>query len=300
MEEIPFVDAHVHFWNLDRLKYAWLTPPFSDDGPNGSTEAIAHTYLPDAYREELAPWSPVGAVHIDAGADPAQALEETAWLEQLAEEGGLPSAIVAFAALDGDDVEQVLEQQAAYPRVRGIRHIANWHLDPRRTYNRNDPLVNPAWRQGYARLARHGLSFDLQCYPGQLAAAAELAAAHPGIPLILNHCGMPLLHEPGGLAYWRAGMRALAALPHAAVKLSGFGLVDRGWTVDSIRPLILETIDLFGTNRCMVASDFPTDRLFGNIDRVMGAYHQILGGFSLDERRGLFGRNAARIYRIAA
>ncbi len=45
----PFIDAHVHLWDLKRIRYAWLTPPFSPDGPNGSVEAIAHTYLLDDY-----------------------------------------------------------------------------------------------------------------------------------------------------------------------------------------------------------------------------------------------------------
>ena len=45
----PFVDAHVHLWDLDHIRYPWLMPPFADDGPNGSVEAIAATYLLDDY-----------------------------------------------------------------------------------------------------------------------------------------------------------------------------------------------------------------------------------------------------------
>ena len=94
---IPFVDAHIHLWDLARLRYPWLTPPFADDGPNGSVEPIASTYLPADYRREMARWNVVGAVHVDAGADPADALAETEWLEGLAEADGLPTGIVAFA-----------------------------------------------------------------------------------------------------------------------------------------------------------------------------------------------------------
>ena len=50
-------------------------------------------------------------------------LGETRWVERLAAQEGLPSAVVAQAWLDRDDVEDVLARQAACPLVRGIRHL---------------------------------------------------------------------------------------------------------------------------------------------------------------------------------
>src|SRR4028118_224262 len=99
MRDVPFVDAHIHLWDLDRIRYPWLTPPFSDDGPNGSVEPTARNYLVDDYRADAANWNVVGAVHVDAGADARMALEESIWLEEIAEARGLPTGIVAFAAL---------------------------------------------------------------------------------------------------------------------------------------------------------------------------------------------------------
>jgi len=298
MTSIPFVDAHVHLWDLSRLRYPWLTPPFSGDGPNGSVEAIARPYLPADYRRDAAAWNLVGAVHVEAGAAPADALAETEWLEGLAKAEGLPSGIIAFAALDDPNVETLLAAHAAHPRVRGVRHIVNWHADPRRTYMPRDVTGDAAWRAGFGLLAKHGLSFDLQCYPGQMAGLATLIARHPDIPVILNHAGMPVDTDAAGLGVWRAGMTALAALPHVAVKLSGFGFIHRAWTREQIRPYVLDTIDLFGPDRCLFASDFPTDKLFGSFDRHMEAYNAIVADFPEDHRRALFGRNADRIYRL--
>jgi predicted TIM-barrel fold metal-dependent hydrolase len=298
MTAIPFVDAHIHLWDLDRLRYPWLTPPFSDDGPNGSVEPIASTYLPAHYRADAAAWNVVGAVHIDAGAMAVDALAETEWLEGLADNEGLPTAIVAFAALDDPDVETLLAAHAAHPRVRGIRHIINWHPDPRRTYTPRDVTGDAAWQSGFGLLAKHGLSFDLQCYPGQMQGLAALIARHPETPVILNHAGMPVDTDAAGVATWRAGMKTLAALPHVAVKLSGFGFIHRTWTPEQIRPYILDAIDIFGPDRCLFASDTPTDKLFGSFDRHMDAYHAIVADFPEDQRRALFGRNADRIYRL--
>ncbi len=293
---IPFVDAHIHLWDLARIHYAWLTPPFAEDGPNGSVAAIARDYGLADYRADLAKWNVVGAVHIDAGADPAQALDETRWLEGLGD--ALPTGIVAYAPLDDPQVETLLAAQAAFPRVRGIRQIVNWHADGQRSYTARDLTQDPQWQSGFAALANHGLSFDLQCYPAQMAPLAPLLARTPDVPVIINHLGMPVLSDPDGVADWRAGLRALAAIPHVAIKLSGLGFIARDWTRDQVRPFLLEAIDLFGPDRCLFASDAPTDTLFAPIDRYLETYHAAAADFPEDDRRAMFAGNANRIYRL--
>ena len=295
---IPFVDAHIHLWDLNHIRYDWLSPPFSDEGPNGSVEAIAQDYGVAQYRADLARWNVVGAVHVDAGAAADSALRETQWLDGLARIEGLPTGIVAFAALNDPDADALLAAQAAHPRVRGIRHIVNWHGDPQRTYGPVDLTVDPQWQVGYALLGKYGLSFDLQCYPGQMQGLVPLIERQPDIPVIINHMGMPVLTDPDGLDDWRAGMKALSRLPHVAVKLSGMGFIRRDWSRETIGHLVRETIDLFGVERCMFASDMPTDKLFSPIDRYMEAYHAIVADFPEADRRALFGDNANRLYRL--
>lgn len=298
MRDIPFVDAHIHLWDLDRIAYPWLTPPFADDGPNGSVEPIAKTYLIDDYLVDAARWNVCGVVHIDAGAVADAALAETEWLQATADARGLPSGIVAFAALDDPEVERLLAAHAAHRSVRGIRHIVNWHADPQRSYTPRDVTGDDAWTRGFALLGKYGLSFDLQAYAGQFAGLAQLIARHPETPVIINHAGMAVDTDDAGRAAWRKGMRGLAALPHVSVKVSGVGFVHRLWTVDLVRDYVLETIAIFGPDRAMFASDFPTDKLFGGFDKTLDAYAEIIAGFSEDERRAMWGRNANRIYRL--
>ncbi len=293
-----FVDAHVHLWQLDRLSYPWLTPPFSDDGPNGSVEAIARDYTLSDYFADAAGFPVEKVVHIDAGAEAKDALKETQWLQSLADTDGHPDAIVAFAALNAPDVEATLAAHAEHRNVRGIRHILNWHPDPKRTYTPKNLFDDEGLAHGYALLGKYALSFDLQIYPNQMMQAYLLARAHPDVPVILNHMGMPIDRDGEGMAAWRDGMRLLASLPHVAVKISGMGFIDRNWTADSMRPLILETIDTFGTDRCLFASDFPTDKLFNSYGRALNAYDTITSAFGADAREAMFAANAERIYRI--
>ena len=90
----------------------------------------------------------------------------------------------------------------------------------------------------------------------------------------------------------------VAACDNVSVKISGLAMFDHEWTVDSLRPYVLETIDAFGTDRAMFASNFPVDRLFGSYPDLWRAYASIVDGASVSEKEALFCRNAERYYRI--
>lgn len=298
MHEIAFVDAHMHLWDLVQIQHPWLEPPFEETGPNGSVAAIASDYGIAEYRVDTAKWNLAGCVHVDAGAAAHLALAETQWLDGLADSNGLPTGIVAFADLSDPHAECLLEQQASFGRVRGIRHIVNWHHDPARTYTDRDLTQDAAWAEGFGKLALHNLSFDLQCYPGQMTDLAKLLAQHENTLVAINHLGMPVLTDPGGFDQWRAGLALLARLPHVSIKISGIGFIQRQWDVATVRPFIEEAVELFGTGRCMIATDTPTDKLFAPLDAYLAAYMDILGSLSADEKADIWGRNANRFYRL--
>lgn len=288
MARPPFVDAHLHLWDRHCLRYPWLNDP--------GVALIADSYRIEDYRREAAAWNVAGCVHVEAGADPDDAAAETEWLEVAAKRDGWPNAIVARVALDDPEIERKLEWQAQRPLVRGIRHLVNWHRDIARQLYPRDLTEVTAWRRGYAMLGKHSLAFDFHGHPPQLASLATLALCHPDTPLILNHLALPAVAD--GLDEWRAGIVSMAALPHVAIKLSGAGFVASPFDASRFRDIVLEVIDLFGPSRVMVATNFPTDRLFASMDETLAAYEAILMPFSDGERRDLWGRNANRIYRL--
>ena len=291
------VDPHVHLWNLERLHYPWLAEP--QLGFGGDNRLLAKTYPMADFMADAEGVEVLAVVHIDAGHDPANPLAETQWLQSLADAGGFPQGIVAYADLSQPDVESLLQAHAAHRNVRGIRQILNVHADPRYDYVGRHFMREPAWHRGFALLKKFGLSFDLQIYPTQMAEAAQLARAHPDTPLILNHTGMFVDRDSvAGWRQWRDGMRELAACPNVRAKLSGLGMVDHHWTVESIRPYVLETLDAFGVERCMFASNFPVDRLHGSYRAVWEAFAQVTRGASEAEHAALFRDNATRIYRL--
>jgi predicted TIM-barrel fold metal-dependent hydrolase len=294
----PIVDPHMHLWDLEQHHYAWLQVP-PPHNPAGDISGLAgKNYGLDQYLDDVAGWRVVKSVHIECGLPPRDQLSETDWLQAIADHRGFPHGIVAGAWLETSNVEALLEAQAARPNVRGVRQIVNWHTDPLKTYTARDLIEDPAWRRGFALLARYGLSFDLQLYPLQMIAAARLAADHPDVQIIVNHAGMPTDRDAAGFQAWRAGMDALAACPNVAVKISGFGGVDRGWTAGAIEPFIHEVLDQFGTERAMFASNFPVDRVHGRFGAHYAAFDYAARALSDTEREALFAGNAARLYRL--
>jgi predicted TIM-barrel fold metal-dependent hydrolase len=156
-----------------------------------------------------------------------------------------------------------------------------------------------SWQRCCGLLRRHGLSFDLQIYPRQMAEAAASARMNPDTTIVLNHTGMFI--DRGSIAAgreWRDGLRALAACPNVCAKISGLGTIDHRWTVESLRPYALETIDAFGVGRAMFASNFPADRLYSSYAALWTAYGQIFADATPAERDALFRTSAERVYRI--
>lgn len=294
------VDAHHHLWAPGVLHYPWL----ADTGQQaifGSFDRIRRNYLINEYRNESQKYQVVKSVHVEADQDPVHPVAETRWVQEVADEpgsGGLPQAIVAHADFTRDNVEETLAAHCEFRNVRGIRQILNYHPDPRLTYTPVDMLADDGWRRRFAALQRFNLSFDLQIYYQQMASAVRLAQENEGIQIILDHAGMPVERDDDGINGWRQGMASLAVCPNVAVKISGLGMCDPDWTTDSIRSFVLETIDLFGVDRCMFASNFPVDSLFSDFDRLFDAYLDITRDFAEGERDRLFRANAERIYRI--
>jgi predicted TIM-barrel fold metal-dependent hydrolase len=97
-------------------------------------------------------------------------------------------------------------------------------------------------------------------------------------------------------------MRRLAhAAPAMVCKISAVASgADPAWTVDSIRRWVLGCIDSFGPQRCMFASNWPIDKLFGNYPKLYAAYEQIVrdAGFADKDIDSLFAATAERVYRI--
>lgn len=291
------VDAHHHLWDLDAVRYPWLMARgvrrfFGDPTP------IQKNYLVADLRADADDYVIDASVHVQVGVAPGDEVAETAWLQATAERDGLPSAIVAFVELEKPNAMSIVEQHLAHSRVRGVRQIVGRSDDEDAVTGSGALVHDPRWCEHLAAVGELGLSFDLQLTPSQVADVADLLATLPQTPIALCHCGSPWDQTPKGLASWREGLKLLAQLPQVSVKISGLGMFDHDWSVDSIRPIIETCVDIFGPERAMFGSNFPVDKLHADFATVWGAYETITDALPDEDRRRLFGATARAFYRI--
>ena len=294
------VDTHFHLQDLERHVYPWLDPASTPPDVFGEDFGqLRKSYRIEDYFADVAGLGVRKAVHVENGVNSAEAVAETLWLQSIADRHGFPHAIVAQVPLDDLGVGQKIEAHRQAKNLRGVRQILNWHADPRlRFAPAPDLIASDGWRRGFSLLKRYGLSFDLQVYPGQLAAALDLARAFPDTQIVLCHFGMPIGRSSDELRDWEGAMRDFARAENVAVKLSGFALGPGRWARETMRPLVLKVVEIFGVDRCMFASNFPVDRLYSTYRELVGAFEAVMADFSTEEAARLLSANAERVYRI--
>jgi predicted TIM-barrel fold metal-dependent hydrolase len=293
------VDAHQHFWDLERNYLPWLCDFEPVTFRYGDYSSLRRSYGIADYRRDTAGWPIVRSVYVEAEWDRSDPVAETRWVSALAASAGLPSASVAWCNLAGSDAAEILTQHAAFPLVRGIRQkptAADRPQGARR--GAAGSMDDPAWRCGYAMLAEHRLSFDLQTPWWHMDAAAALARDFPETQIVINHTALPADRSADGLRGWRRALEMVAAEPNVAIKISGLGQRDAAWTVEANGPIVRDAIGIFGVERAMFASNYPVDRLAGSFDTIYSGFLSATADRSESDRRKLFHDNAVRFYRL--
>ncbi|MBW4709746.1 amidohydrolase family protein [Roseobacter sp. YSTF-M11] len=289
------IDAHHHFWDPDRNYHPWLRDAPMIPFRYGDYSAIRGRFMAAEYDAAAGGWDVVASVTMEGEWDPADPTGEALWMQGVADATGRPAAHVAQAWLDRDDLSAVLDAIAPLPIVKSVRHKPRANAAPG---GAPGGMNDAAYRRGFKKLAKAGLMFDLQAPWWHLSEVPALADLAPEVPIILNHTGLPSDRSAEGLAGWRAAMEAIARLPQVVVKISGLGLPDRPWCLEDNREIIRRTIDIFGPDRAMFASNFPVDGLCGSFDTIFSGFDIATQDYGEPARDALFFGTAARIYGI--
>ena len=100
---------------------------------------------------------------------------------------------------------------------------------------------------------------------------------------MVEHTGWPRSSSDEERALWRDGIDALAGLGDNVVcKLSGLAMPLESMSVDAFAPWLEYAIEAFGVDRCMFASNFPVDSMYGTFDELYTVFSAVTAG--LDSR----------------
>lgn len=296
MKAIPTIDAHHHIWRLKDL--TWLSGP---QVPRifGPYEAIRRDYPIEEFRDDIRDCNVVKSVYVQTNWPAGQGYDEAKWVQSVIDQTGWPHANVAFADLSDPDVGAEIKRLAQLPATRGIRQQIHWHENPQYRFAPHARVSeDPDWRRGLTKLADHGLLFEIQLFSGQMRDGAALAKAFPNQVFVLEHAGMLEDMSPAGWAAWREGMKALADQPNVNAKLSGLGTFVHACRADVMRPIIRETVDMFGADRCLYGSNFPIEKLWCDYATLYRTFREAIEDMSEEAQHAILYGTASRLYRI--
>ena len=295
---MKIIDAHHHTWDRTVFPYSWMDDPH----PVGDISDLKKNYLIEDLLEDAKDLDLIKSVHIQCGGGKDSPVEESKWLQSLADgenSKGFPHGIVAYSDFLDPNAEKEIEMHCEYKNTRGIRYLLNF--DPENKINcfaHKEVLTDSTFKSNYALLEKYNLSFDMHLWWTQYVHANNLIKSYPNTLNIINHAGTPRKRDSEYLSNWRNGLKLLAENSNTVIKISGLGMFDQQWTTESIRPLVMDCIDIFGVDRSFFSTNFPVDKLFSSYKKVWDAYFEITNDFSLDEKEKLFFKNAEKYYRI--
>jgi predicted TIM-barrel fold metal-dependent hydrolase len=289
VDKIPFTDTHVHFHDFSHpsLRWDWLLPDAVHPELGDFGAIKSQRYLPDDFLAETRFRPPFRVIHVQAAIGSPDPVEETAWLQGHCDRIGVPTAVIGSADLAHPRVGEVLRRHSEFKAVCGIRDLRY-----------DDYLRKPAWLEGLAKLERFGLVFCDDPMIDEMSHLADVAKRHPGILFCIDHAGYPRRRDREYFAAWRRGMSALATELNTVVKISGLGMCDHRWTIETLRPWVQACIELWGTERVVFGTNWPVDRLFSSYQDVIQAYLELTEQYTSNERLQMLHENAGRIFKL--
>jgi len=278
------VDAHVHLWDPARTDwYPYLSHPQAPGG--GDASKMFRPFGADTYRAETAEWNVEKFINV-AAATGRHSIEETLELDAKAQAGGGPDAIIGGLPPTDTVTEaiELLDRQMAASRFRGVRPMG--------------VHGGPVPDAGVLRaLADRNLVFELMSHADQLQTAAAQLAGFDDLIVVVEHTGWPRSDSDEERDLWRVGIDALAGLgDNVLCKLSGLAMPFGSMGVNAFAPWIDHAIEVFGTDRCMFASNFPVDAMYGTFDDLYATFSAVTAGLDSESRGMLFAGNAERVY----
>jgi L-fuconolactonase len=270
------IDAHQHFWRIDRGDYGWLTP---------AQGALYRDFLPGDLAPTLARLGIAKTVLVQA----APTLAETAFLMTLAEQTPFVAGVVGWIDFTAPDAQETIALMAANPYLVGLRPMIHDIADP-------NWLLRLDLVPAIKSMISHRLVFDALVRPQHLTALRGFIERYPELTVVIDHGAKPEIKH-GVQASWRNDLRAIASHQRVVCKLSG--LITEAapdWRPEQVLPYCDRLLELFGPQRLLWGSDWPVVNTAGGYDVWRALTAEALQELKAADRADILGGTAARIY----
>ncbi|MEK4357592.1 amidohydrolase family protein [Paenibacillus sp. FSL M7-1455] len=274
------IDAHQHFWKIDRNDYGWITPEYP---------VLFRDYLPSDLEPHLQKHGISKTVLVQA----APTIEETEFILGLSENADFVAGVVGWLDLDDPFFMEQYLRFCKHPKFIGFRVMIQDMEDPNK-------ILSPAYLEALSYFAEEAVPVDLLVLSHQLPQLVRLLERIPHLRGVVDHLAKPPIAS-GGMEPWRSHMAEMARYPNIYCKLSGMVTEAnrREWKMEDFTAYVHETLDLFGPERVMFGSDWPVCLLAATYDEVVDVLRQALQDrLPAEAIEAVFGANAARFYKL--
>lgn len=274
------IDAHQHFWRLQRGDYGWLTP---------EAGALYRDFEPADLLPELLAAGIAATVLIQAA--PTEA--ETRFLLELADRHPVIAGVVGWIDFEAADAPQRIRALVRDGRgkLKGLRPMAQDLEDP-------EWLSRPALDDAFQALVDCDLTFDALVKPRNMPALIRRLQMHPGLRSVLDHGGKPQAAH-AVRSDWGKHIAQLARSTPAYCKLSGL-LTEAPSEVGPIElDLVTATLfEHFGAERIIWGSDWPVVTVRASYRRWFDLSRELVRRHAQGHEYAVFAGNAARFYQL--
>jgi L-fuconolactonase len=272
------IDAHQHFWRLDRGDYGWLTPALG---------VIHRDFMPD----DLAPLLKRARIDGTVLVQAAPTNAETDFMLALAEHHGFIEGVVGWVDFGDAMASERIAAISLHPKLKGLRPMIQDIADP-------GWMLRPDLDPAYRALVKAGLVFDALVLPRHLDNLLTLVGRYPDMKVVVDHCAKPPIAD-GDFDSWAVDMAAIARGSKAACKLSGLVTeASADWTLEQLKPYVDHVLAEFGPRRVIWGSDWPVCTLAASYDRWIEVTDRVIDGCDSDERAAILGGNAIETYSL--
>jgi predicted TIM-barrel fold metal-dependent hydrolase len=232
--------------------------------------------------------SVVKSVHLEADVDEPYARGDRAPARACRSAGQSTRRHCGLRPAESKDFKSYLDRIAGHRR---LREFAVCSIPKSDEVGQGESFIN-----NVAALAGYGLSFDLCVLARQLPIAVKLISKCRDVVFILDHCGVPQVHEKN-LDPWRSYIVEIARLSNVSCKISGLvAYADpQRWTVEDLRPFVERAIASFGWDRVLFGSDWPVCTPSASYQQWVGALRAITQEAGEVNQRKSFNDNDVRV-----